>query len=265
MQNHYRHFILNEFEKRKIKNPSYSMTAFARDLELKQPTLSRLLNGKIGLSEKNALNIAKRLALTHEETQIFLLLVQSTHSRSPSQKKLALENLSKLELKTSFKKMDELSFLTMQDWKCWAIYFLTEIDGFKTTIPWIAERLGVTSTEAELAVQKLFQCGMLVEKEGKWIQKEKFPKFQSEVPSQAIQNHHKQILQRAERSLGHVSLNKRNFMSFHLAIDESNYNEFKELLEESITNAISKIKNKSSKKTKVYTASLQFFPLEQST
>jgi plasmid maintenance system antidote protein VapI len=78
----YQHFLLSEFESRKIRNSSCFLRAYARDLGLAAPKLSEILRGKCGLSEKSAQLITKKLNLSNEETQLFINLVNAKHARS---------------------------------------------------------------------------------------------------------------------------------------------------------------------------------------
>ncbi|MEK2688110.1 hypothetical protein [Bdellovibrio sp. GT3] len=89
----YRDFILRELEKRQKKNPSYSLRAFARDLEMPSSRLSEILNRKMGLSEARAINLAERLNLTQPEKEYFIDLALSEHARSAVMKEMALRRV----------------------------------------------------------------------------------------------------------------------------------------------------------------------------
>lgn len=94
MIKNYREILKNEFEKRKQRNPLYSLRAFARLIDLSSPRLSDILNKKKGLSKEKALQIAKRLDLVGKESEYFVLLVESEHQRK---KKLREEATKKLD------------------------------------------------------------------------------------------------------------------------------------------------------------------------
>jgi plasmid maintenance system antidote protein VapI len=64
--------LLNE---KKQKNPLYSLTALARDLEVSQPQLTRILKGKRRLSPKIALRLGKMLNLRNDTLLDLLISV----------------------------------------------------------------------------------------------------------------------------------------------------------------------------------------------
>ncbi|WP_413575157.1 hypothetical protein ACLVWU_12805 [Bdellovibrio sp. HCB290] len=103
----YRDFILRELEKRQKKNPSYSLRAFARDLEMPSSRLSEILNRKMGLSEARAINLAERLNLTQPEKEYFIDLALSEHARSAVMKEMALRRVkARTELIETIDKRD---------------------------------------------------------------------------------------------------------------------------------------------------------------
>lgn len=88
-------FLLEEFEKRKLKNPRTSLRSFARLLEIDPTTLGRILKGQGIPSASSILRFADRLKLTEEEN---LLLHEAFQKSKRNQKKSREENgLSTLE------------------------------------------------------------------------------------------------------------------------------------------------------------------------
>ena len=60
----YQKYLKDEFERRKQRNSSYSLRAYARDLELPSSKLSQYLTGDCGISGKKAGEIARKLVLS---------------------------------------------------------------------------------------------------------------------------------------------------------------------------------------------------------
>src|SRR3954453_23785832 len=52
-----------EFAKRRLRNPCYSLRAFARDLRINHSTLSQILRARRGLSERMVATLGQRLRL----------------------------------------------------------------------------------------------------------------------------------------------------------------------------------------------------------
>lgn len=54
---------MNEFQRRRQRNPNYSLRAFARDLRTDHATLSQILRGRRALSARMATAFGRRLGL----------------------------------------------------------------------------------------------------------------------------------------------------------------------------------------------------------
>jgi len=65
-------FLNREFTKSRIKNPSYSMRACAKRLNLRSATLSLVLNGKRKISEELAKQVTDHLTLSPKERRSVL-------------------------------------------------------------------------------------------------------------------------------------------------------------------------------------------------
>ena len=65
-------FIRHIWSLRREKNASYSLTAFARDLKVSQPYLSKILSGKRSLTPKRAYFIGKSLNLNDSQLLRFI-------------------------------------------------------------------------------------------------------------------------------------------------------------------------------------------------
>lgn len=63
MQSEFIKLVVEEFEKRKLKNPKYSLRAFARDLDSNPATISLAMRGRRGLGYSTIKNIVKKLGL----------------------------------------------------------------------------------------------------------------------------------------------------------------------------------------------------------
>lgn len=79
-------------------NPKYSLRAFANALDLEPSKLSEILSGKKGLSAERAEKICARLRLQGLAKDVFILSVQSQHSRIKKQKDEATKKLKELLL-----------------------------------------------------------------------------------------------------------------------------------------------------------------------
>jgi len=85
----YRLVLKAELERRRSRNASYSLRAFARDLELSPSRLSRVLNGKEALSRPRAERIGGKLGFQKDQIELFCDLVDVEHASTESEQALA--------------------------------------------------------------------------------------------------------------------------------------------------------------------------------
>lgn len=66
-------------ERRTLRNPRYSLRAYARDLGVSPSTISEVLNGHHSLSMDRANELSTRLGWEEKEKRIFLAAVSDMH------------------------------------------------------------------------------------------------------------------------------------------------------------------------------------------
>src|SRR5690606_12528133 len=142
------------------RNPRYSLRAFARDLGLGPTRLSEILSGKQGLSSLSAQKIAQKMGLSREESEIFVLQVESQHGRSALSREMAKEKLKKIALIPDRSLNPDL-FHIIAEWYHLAILELTRLKGFQSNSNWIAERLNLSVMEVDLALKRLLSLNLL--------------------------------------------------------------------------------------------------------
>lgn len=257
----YQRFINNEFLGRRVRNPNYSLRAFARDLGIAPPKLSEILRGKCGLSESSATKMALELSLSETESKIFINQVIVKHARKKSEREAAKIILDSLEAQHLFNEITLDTFKIISDWQHFAILELTEIKSFQSNSSWIARRLKISEELAGESLRRLFSLGLLSENsKGEWIQTEAILATPSGIPSSEIKNHHRNILAKAEAAL-FLAVEERDFSSVTLAVPESMVDEIKKDIKEFRRKLAKKI-NEASDKDRVYCLSTQFFPLD---
>jgi plasmid maintenance system antidote protein VapI len=69
----YSQVLQKQLEKKRARNPSYSLRAFARDLQIDNGNLKKILSGKISVSPKVAYKLGRHLDLTEKELLQFIL------------------------------------------------------------------------------------------------------------------------------------------------------------------------------------------------
>ena len=258
----YQHFMLSEYESRKMRNSSYSLRAYARDIGVAAPKLSEILRGKCGLSEMSARKVAGKIGLSEKETQTFVDLVNSRHARSQVLKDKALQNLKQNQFHASYNELSLETFRIIADWYHFAILELTEVEDFMSNAHWIAGRLSIAYETTKEALERLSDFGLLDMSGTEWKQTHKALSTPSGIPSSEIKKHHRQILAKAEESLTHDSVSMRDFSTMTLAVPVEAYAEIQSEIKKfrrEISKKYSEVKNKE----RVYSLAIQFFPLDK--
>jgi len=237
--------LIGELASRKARNRSYSMRAFARDLGIGSTSLSDVLAQKRNLSTKNVEKVVEKLALSPKEKD---LLVSEINGR-----------VRKGEKEKEHLELQEDAFRLIADWYYLAILNLAKLPDHQANPDWIANRLGIKTTEANLALERLSRMNLLLI-EGNKLRRIKHPLKTSEgTPSFAIKKHHRDKLHLAEESLINDDVSLRNFQSLTLALDPENLPEAQAILTRAVKKIGKLLDGKNPKE--VYSINFHVFPL----
>lgn len=260
----YRQFLKEHFELRTIRNPSYSLRAFARDLGLSPSTLSEVLHAKQGLSRRLAVEICERLGIQGVEKEFFCELVDSEHARSQTQKQVALQRLNKLRAEYQFRDLTLDRFDFVAEWHHMALLELMETKGFRPDWDWIAKRLNITLDEAQKSFQRLIRMGLIdQDTQGKWRPNDVFTDTGSDVSSEALRNFHKTIVNKALQAQEEQTLDEREFQTAVMAVSRAQLPELKKAVRAFVRQFCAENYSGVEQKDSVYALSLQFFELTQ--
>ena len=258
----FQRYLSNAFEKRCLKNPSYSLRAFARDLGVPPTNLSNALNGTRGFSEKTLDQMSKKLSLNSEEAQLLKALSQREFSKSKKIKSEAIEKI-KSALLYQLKLADEKLSL-ISDWYHLAIMALTETKDFHSDHAWIAERLGLHIKIVDQAMERLLAVGALKKENGHYISIGNFFIDPKGIPSRSVRDFHHQILQKADEALEMQDLENRDFSSVLFNLDKSKMTQAKNKLKkfrEEFIQEFSADETTSAKNQEVYSMAFQLFQI----
>jgi transcriptional regulator with XRE-family HTH domain len=242
----YRTILRDELLRRKQANPSYSLRAFSRQLNMSPAQLSQIISGKRPLSAKKAYRIAESLNFSPTEKS---LLVESTIPIGASS-----GDQEPIEIR------DE-EFQLVSDWYHFAILSLTELPHHKADPRWIARQLGVTPQEAADALARLVRLKIVEVKKGKMTQIMKPIRTTTDVSSSAIRRYHLQNLENSKEKLGTVPVEKREYSAITMAVSTKNLPKAKRLITEFKRKLADIMENGS--KDAVYTLAVQLFPVSK--
>jgi uncharacterized protein (TIGR02147 family) len=121
----------------------------------------------------------------------------------------------------------------MSDWYHTAIMTLSLTEGFRVEAQWISRQLGITVTEARLALDRLLELGLLQEQDGKVkMNDEPFMTADRHLTTPALRKLQKQTLEKAIHSLENDPIEERNMTTMTMAIDPEKLSAAKALIDE---------------------------------
>jgi uncharacterized protein (TIGR02147 family) len=248
----YRLWLSEHLETRRKRNPSYSLRAFARSLNIPAASLSQIMRGKRPLTLKTALRLAESFELSPTERQAFLSSVVWEKTGA------AAEKVSK----SKYREIEADTFAIISDWYHYGILSLGEIKPNYCEPKWISRQLGITQVDARGALRRLFDLGFLKKVGRGFAQATPSLDIQCASKSAALRKYHRQNLRLAEKALDGEPIPLRDFNSMTMAIDPDRLPEAKEAIRkfrDEISNLLEK-----GKRRRVYTLAIQLFPISKS-
>lgn len=255
----YRTIMQDEFSYRVKENAAYSLRAFSRDLEISPSQLSDVLKGKIGLSSKKALEVAKHLGLNDNEGLCFKALVEIEHGRSPQIIEEAKKFLSAHSFSENFKGLHQDEFKVVSDWHHFAILSTMEMDNYDGTVSFLAAKLNLPFSETEDAIKRMLKLDYIDLKDGKFIVAPIMLATTNGIPSSALKKFHKQHIAKSLKAVDDVPVELRDITSMTMAIDVNKLPEAKEMIKRFRRELCRFLE--SGAKNEVYNINIQLIPL----
>ncbi len=240
-------FLAVEFKERKARNPNFSLRSYARWLNISPSQLSQMLSGKRPVTLSILKKINSKLNLSPLENQKLIQTVLK--------KKNIICESNTLKQKTL---IQEDVFKIISDWYHLAILSLSKLSNCKSDPRWIANKLGISVEQANIAIQRLVRLNILKTKPTLKQVCEPFEAI-SQIPSQAIRKYHKQNLNLAIEKIETVPNQFRQFQSLSLAIDPDKIHDFKILMDDFLDQAALLAQNSQAKE--IYNLNVQLFPV----
>lgn len=246
----YRHYLQSEFENRRTRNPSYSLRAFARDLEMSPSRLSEAVNGKRGISSEIAAMLVRAIGLDGIDAEIFLLSVEAEHSRS-EQRKLAARG--KLKALLSAPDTTPKTF-TIVDWVAEALLKMNEREPVTDGVAKAAEKLGIPFFMAEHSLRFLTRLGFIAGAKN-------FKTYlQNRGKGRRLNVDYTQVLDQAHKAYA-SSVSENHFMHQVFLLEKKDQEKASRILQSAV-DEIRRLETKS-KKSKVVFIATQIFSVER--
>lgn len=157
--------LKTEFKTRALKNPAYSLRAFARDLGVSSGFFSRLVSGKASISEASAKKITHKLGTNSEKLMWIDSVVEAQYAKDKEKKERAKFRVKLYENGVVRKTVPTPKFFEW-NWFHFAIRRMTHLAEFKFDEKWMADKLGLPIVKVREAMKNLFMMGGLTVEEG---------------------------------------------------------------------------------------------------
>jgi transcriptional regulator with XRE-family HTH domain len=144
----FRKRLTEEFEKRRQKNPRYSLRAFASFLGADHSTLSQILRGARPLPEASIRRWAEKLGLDREEA-----LAYAAAERVPDPERHRQEE--------RLRHWTAEAMAIASEPVHWRLLRLCRVPDFRADSRWIAGELGVSADEVNLALSRLLRLRLI--------------------------------------------------------------------------------------------------------
>ena len=240
-------YLLQEFERRSLANPHYSLRAFARDLEVHSGTLSGILNQRRAVGAKTLAHIMKKLPLSATDKKKIL-------STLMAQSALEFEKPAMI---------DEEVLSVIKDWEHYAILAYLQLPKAKKSPGDIAKALRIPQPKFLRALSNLEKVGLLVRDGNQLKSTHKSIITSRGIPSPALREAHVQYIEKAKSALTDFSVAERDITGTTLAISHKNLPRAKELIQQFRTE-LSEILEQG-ETDDVYRLNIQLFPLTHKT
>ena len=255
-------YVRSEFNLRKKRNSSYSVRAFARDLELSPSHLSEFLSGKSNLSHEKADFLAEKLKLKDEHKKHWCDLLM-IHSRDKKDRDAAAFRIQR-RLESIQGAISEKVYRAISDWYYFAIlaYFGGRPD---FSIYELSQRMHLSEELVENAIDTLIELQLLNPIDEGYEPTDDFSLVGNTISSSAIRDSHKQILGKSIDALKKFDMDSRQSQSLFITVPQKQIKAFHEELKNAVLEVAAKFsqKNMPNKNFSVQTITLQTFPLEE--
>lgn len=212
----------------KIRNPSFSLRAFAKKLDLSPSALSEILNGKRKISKRMAARIYERMNLSPNEMNEALSLFDQESHKTEN-----VHDESSDKSKTiDFLQLSSDQFNLIGEWQHFAILSLMETKGFKSDLIWIANKLNLTQKVVQTSIDRLVRLGFVFRKNKKLVTNKRALLTSDNVSNQAVRKAHYADLVLAEKALDTCPVDERDFTSITIAASKNNLIKAKKMIRE---------------------------------
>lgn len=248
----FKFLLQEELLKRCRKNSNYSLRSFAKYLDISHSALTEMINGKRSITKKSIEKLGLTLGLSIKE------IVEYQATTSPIQ-------ADKIKNQSTYQQLTIDQFAIMSDWYHYAILELIKIKDFPHTNNDFARALGITKSEANIAVERLLRIGLLEKDDNDRFYEVNngfATNISGNLTSIGSKKLQQQILEQSMEALRSLPIEFRNHTSMTMAIDHKLLPEAIERIKK-FRRELSDFLETAGVPTEVYQLSLSLFPVTQ--
>lgn len=257
----YLQILQREFDKKKEKNPRYSLRVFARHLDIDHSTLSQIFSRKRGLSEKLAIKIASNMTLTHHEKQKFLTSVDTCFARAKKKKAAAAEKMTQISKYTNTVVVHHDPLNTINHWRYIAVYELVSTQR-AANINQLVDILKISQDLTKTIITHLCNLNILKNEDGRLTATASSVQTLNDIPAGAIVKYHASIAEKAAQSVSMHPILEREFQNLVISFSKDQMTGAKQMIRDFMSEFSTKYYNEQPK-TEVYSLAVNFFSLER--
>ncbi len=253
-----REYLKFEHELRRARRPSYSMRAFARDLEVSPSSLNDFLKGRVGMSADRIERIAIALRWSDRRKDHFQDLIAAKYEKDVGAK-LSAQTRIRSRLKDGTFGLSVEAFRAISDWHHLVILEICDCRDQLDTAG-IAHELSLDVPTIQKAVKRLISLGLL-EKTARGLKPiESTSHFGDDAPSDAIVSFHCQVMQLAQKALQEKSPSEREALSIIFSINAGDLDKMNAEIKKSVMAIINRYAQHEIK-NHIHAVGLQMFPI----
>lgn len=257
----FKDYLRAVLHEKRLRNPSHSLRAFARDLSVSASRLSHILNTNEGISTKTAHKICSGLNLSVQETNYFINLLLSEFGRTNQIALSAKSNLKYLSAEQNFKFYRNIKKQFLKKW-----YILPLIELIALSKPYSVRRISkiLETSESEIqdTLNELELIGVLKKNNfGRYAKQDTFYKVEGSPDNNNITDSlHKDFLKKSMMMVGRQPKNKVKFLTSCLTISDNRIPEFRAELDRFLLDTVSKYSENGRDFTYVF--AVQFYNID---
>lgn len=220
----YREYLQDFHDYMKENLEGFSHRYFAKKAGLSSPNhLMRVMSGKFRLGKAHRNKYAEALGLKRNEKEYFYLLVDFNNSKKIEEKNALLAKLNTISKRVNQKELKGGQYKLLSKWYYMVIRNMVNMKGFVCDKKFISKKLKgyISPSEADEALQVLFDLGMIKYQDGRFQLVEKHQVTSDEIKNLAVRNFHSQMIPMGIKSIKTTPIDQREISAATLGVTKN--------------------------------------------